>query len=64
MVLNSKKTNLLVINPTYTLLAVPFITLKDGEPLLCVDTMKLLGLTFDHKMTWWPIVTSLVERTR
>ena len=62
MALNVKKTNLICFNPTTTKQAVPFISLKDGSPLLCQSTMRLLGVIFDQELTWWPLVEDLVSR--
>ena len=44
--------------------AVPLISAEDGDVLLCVAELKLLGLVFDQTMTWWPMVTDLVNRKR
>ena len=64
MQVNDKKTKLLVINPNPTKQAVPMIAAVDGSPLLCVPEIRLLGLVFDERLTWWPLVSDLVRRTR
>ena len=56
MSLNVKKTNLIFFNPSHTRQAIPFVSILDGSPLLCVETMRLLGLVFDHKLEWWPLI--------
>ena len=60
MVLNEQKTKLIVFNPTKVWQAIPFISLNPGNPLLCVDEIKILGLEFDQKLTWWPMLRKIV----
>ena len=63
MQLNSKKTQLITFNPTFNRQCVPFVSLVEGEPLQCVDSMRLLGLLFDDKLTWWPFVADVKKRS-
>ena len=63
MKLNSNKTKLIIFNPTDNRQCVPFVSLDDGEPLQCVEEMRLLGLVFDDKLTWWPFVADVKKRT-
>ena len=62
MVINVKKTNMLVVNPTNTVQSIPFVALKDGDPIPVVDEMRFLGLLFDSDLSWWPLVLDLVKR--
>ena len=64
MELNTKKTNMLVINKTRNRQAVPFCSLQDGEPLPIVKEMRLLGVVVDEGLTWWPLVLDIVQRCR
>ena len=63
MKLNSNKTKLIIFNPTDNRQCVPFVSLNEGEPLQCVEEMRLLGLVFDDKLTWWPFVADAKKRT-
>ena len=63
MQLNSKNTKLITFNPTSNRQCIPFVSLVDGEPLQCVDTMRLLGMVFDDKLTWWPFVADVKKRS-
>ena len=63
MKLNSSKTKMIVFNPTEIRQCVPFVSLLDGEPLQCVDEMRLLGMLFDDKLSWWPLVADIKRRT-
>ena len=47
MVVNDRKTKLLIFNDTTTKQAVPLVSAVDGFPLQCVSEIKLLGLIFD-----------------
>ena len=62
MKLNSNKTKLIVFNPTDNRQCVPFVSLEEGEPLQCVEEMRMLGLVFDEKLTWWPFVADVKKR--
>ena len=64
MQVNSRKTKILMINDAHTKQAVPLVSATDGDTILCVAELKLLGLVFDEKLCWWPMVTDLVRRTR
>ena len=64
MLLNTKKTNLIVFNGTHTRHAIPYISLDDLNPLLCVKEMCLLGAVLDEGLTWWPLVRDLAARCR
>ena len=64
MQLNEKKTKLIVFNPWTTRQAVPFVSLVDGQPLQCVDRIRLLGVIIDHKVKWWDLVEDVEERVR
>ena len=59
MVLNTDKTKIISFSYARDYQAVPFVAVKDGDPILCVDKIKLLGLVFDDKLTWWPFVSSI-----
>ena len=63
MKLNRNKTKLIVFNPTDNRQCVPFVSLEEGEPLQCVEEMRMLGLVFDEKLTWWPFVADVKKRT-
>ena len=64
MKLNTKKTNLIMFNPTHNCQAVPFVSLEDGHPLPVVHEMRLLGLLLDFDLTWWPLVSDIVRKCR
>ena len=40
------------------------ISAEQGQPLLLVNEIRLLGLIFDQELTWWPMVRDLVSRSR
>ena len=63
MVLNTRKTKLICFNPTENRQCVPFASLHDGEPLQCVEELRLLGLVLDEQLTWWPFVADVKKRT-
>ena len=63
MKLNELKTKLIVLNPKGRK-AVPFVCLNDGDPLQCVEQIRLLGLILDHDLSWWGLVTDIEERVR
>ena len=62
MKVNSSKTKLIVFNDTHTRQAVPIVAASPGKPLLCVPELRLLGLIFDEKLSWWPMIQDLVAR--
>ena len=62
MSLNVKKTNILLVNPTSTVQAIPFVAITDGEPVPIVDEMRLLGMLLDEKMSWWPMTLDIARR--
>ena len=64
MVVNEKKSNVIIFNRTHKFQALPFISLSGQAPLSVVCEMKLLGITLDHKLTWWPMIEDLVARSR
>ena len=64
MIVNSDKTKLLMINPAHTKQVVPLPSATPGNPLLCVGSMRLLGLMFDDLLTWWPLVRDISSRAR
>ena len=64
MCLNAKKTNFIVTNSKSSRQAVPFVSLRDGEPLPIVKEMRLLGLIVDSALTWWPMVRDIEARSR
>ena len=64
MKLNEDKTKLMVFNFTKNRQFIPFCSLTDGNPLPVVETMRLLGLIVDHKLTWWPLVHDLERKSR
>ena len=63
MQLNTKKSTLIVFNPTYIYQAIPFISIDGQNSLLCVAEMRLLGVLLDQGLTWWPLVTDLTRRS-
>ena len=64
MQLNTKKTKLMVFNPTKKMQAIPFCSLVNGEPLPVVREMRLLGLIIDDRLSWWPLVRDVVQRCK
>ena len=40
------------------------ISANEGEPLLLVHELRLLGIKFDQELTWWPLTSDLVTRSR
>ena len=64
MKLNTKKTNLIMFNPTFNRQAMPFVSVEDGNPLPVVSELRLLGLVLDSKLTWWPMVRDIAARCR
>ena len=64
MVINPKKTTLMVFNPTKTRQCLPFCSLSDGDPLPLVCVSRLLGLIIDDRLSWWPLVRDLVRRAK
>ena len=64
MLLNGKKTHLIVFNPYASRQAFLFVSLESGKPLQCLDQIRLLGLVIDHELSWWPLVLDIEERCR
>ena len=64
MKVNGEKTKLLVFNSCSTKQAVPLVSASPGNTLLCTGTMRLLGLVFDEKLTFWPLIEDLSNRAR
>ena len=56
MIINTKKTTLMVFNNTKNRLCLPFCSLDDGDPLPIVRESRLLGIILDDKLSWWPLV--------
>ena len=64
MVLNTKKTTMIIFNTRRKQQCIPFCSLIDGQPLPVVSEMRLLGLILDDHLTWWPLVNDVVKRSR
>ena len=64
MVLNEKKTTLMIINWTKNRQCIPYCALNDGDPLPVVGIMRLLGLIIDDRLLWWPLVHKLTKRDK
>ena len=64
MLLNEQKTKLIVFNSHDACQAIPFVALDEGEPLQCVDKFRLLGVIFDHNLTWWGLINDIEDRVR
>ena len=61
MLLNTKKTTLMLFKPTKNRMCLPFCLLNDGEPLPVVNEPRLLGIILDEKLSWWPLVRDLLQ---
>ena len=64
MILNTDKTKVICFNFTKNRQAEPFIGALDGAPVQVVDNMRLLGIPFDHKLSWWDLVDDICSRVR
>ena len=62
MLINVKKTNMIIFNTKTSRQVIPFCSLTDGEPLPLVSKMRMLGLILDSGLTWWPLVEDLIRR--
>ena len=62
MVLNVKKTSIMMISFSKTYKAVPFVNVPHGDPLLVDDQVKLLGVLLDSQLSFWPLVEDLCTR--
>ena len=63
MVLNMKKTSVMMITFSQTHKAVPYVNVPNGDPLRIDDQIRLLGVLLDSKMTFWPLVEDLCSRS-
>ena len=64
MKVNDSKTKLIVFNEAHTRQAVPMVAATPGHPLQCVSELRLLGLIFEERLSWWPLIRDLVARAR
>ena len=62
MVLNVKKTSIMMISYSKTYKAVPFVSVPQGDPLRVDDQVKLLGVILDNQLSFWPLVEDLCVR--
>ena len=64
MLLNEKKTTLMMFNFTKNKQCIPFCSLTDGHPLPVIKESRLLGIILDEKLSWWPLVHDLLQRAK
>ena len=64
MKLNADKTKLIVFNSYDSKQMIPFVSLSDGQPIQCVESIRLLGLIIDHKLSWWDLLLDIEDRAR
>ena len=44
--------------------AFPFICPVGGPPLQVVGELRLLGMLFDHELSWWPLIEDIKGRVK
>ena len=64
MKVNHEKTKAISFNMTKTYQAIPMISATEGQSLMLVQELRLLGILFDHELTWWPMVRDICSRSR